>query len=142
MRFARIISILTVVMLSLSGACAQVEKQAPVVPPAPVPQKPVNFTASGLTADPATVQLGQMTKINVLVTSTADKTGNCTVYLNVDGVDVKSQNVTLESRASRNVTFYYYSAVAGVHVLLVGECSFGLMVHVVSPDGAMAGHGM
>lgn len=133
---------MTVAVLPLLAACAPDGKQASLVPAAPLKQTPVNFTASGLTADPAMVLLGQMTKIDVLVTSTADKTCNCTVYLNVDGVDIKSQNVTLESRASRNVTFYYSSAAAGTHILRVGESSFDLMVHIVDPNAEMNHGGM
>lgn len=142
MLFSRIISILVAVVLPFSAACAPVGEQASVVPAAPIRQTPVNFMASGITADPAMVLLGQMTKIDVQVTSTADKTCNCTVYLNVDGVDVKSQNVTLDGRASQNVTFYYYSSVTGNHTLRVGESTFTLMVHLTDPNAEMNHAGM
>ena len=142
MRTAKLISTLLLLVLTFAGACAAPQTTA-VVPPPAVPLGPqISFKTGELSLDPQMVLLAQTTRIDVVVTSTDDKTGNCTVFLNVDGVDVKSQNLTLDSGASRNVTFYYFSTITGNHTIRVGDSTAFLMVHVVDVTGEMNHAGM
>lgn len=140
MRISRIISLTTVISFTFLEACSPAKALPAALPPDIVQPAAAEFTASNLTADPPMVRLGQTTKISVLVTGVIAGTYNTTVYLNVDGVDVKSQNVSLDSGASRNVTFYYFSAEPGTHVLRVGNSNCALMVHLTDPNAEHGGH--
>lgn len=82
-------------------------------------EAPAAFTVSNLSITPAKVDMGEEVTISVLVTNTGDLSGSYQASLNIDGVAVATEEVTLAGGASERVTFTMTQDVAGTYSVTI-----------------------
>ncbi len=75
--------------------------------------EPAAFTTSSLTVSPTEVYTGESVTISALVTNTGDLEDTLTAILEINGVSVNTQDVTLAGGASQKVTFTTTQDTAG-----------------------------
>jgi len=91
------------------------------------------FVASDLSISSAKVDIGDTVTISLQVTNTGDLTGNYTVILKIDGVDIATEEVTLSGGDSQTVTFTTVKNVAGTYTIEVNGLSGTFKVTLPPP---------
>jgi len=82
-------------------------------------EAPAAFTVGNLSITPAKVDMGEEVTISVLVTNTGDLSGSYQASLNIDGMAVATEEVTLAGGASETVTFTMTQDVAGSYSVTI-----------------------
>ncbi len=97
--------------------------EAPPVPVTPVIPAPAEFAITDLSVSPAEVETGQTVTISALVTNIGEEEGSYWVTLNIDGIPIDIQPVTLKGGASQKVTFTTSRDAAGTYTVSIAELS-------------------
>lgn len=83
------------------------------------PPTPAAFETSNLAVTPATIMAGEDVTVTVDVENTGEESGSTTVSVELDGVEVDSEMVTLDGGASTTVSFTITSETEGAHTVEV-----------------------
>jgi len=86
---------------------------------------PEGFTVTDLTISPPEVDIGESVTISVLITNTRDFIDTCEVILKMDGIEVATEEITLDGGTSQTVTF---TAVPGTEVIEDTGVSFTIII--------------
>jgi len=92
---------------------------------------PAAFTASDLTVTPAEVNVGESAAISATVTNTGDLEGSYEAILTINGVVVATEDVTLDGKASQEITFTTAQNVVGTYQVAIGDVSGIFVVKAV-----------
>ena len=104
--------------------------KGPSVPPEP---KPAAFTVSHLTISPTEVETGEKVTISVFVANTGELSGSYRVTLKINDRTVATEDVTLEGKSSREVSFTVTESVAEAYSINVNDLHGTLVVNAPSP---------
>jgi len=116
--------------ISVNGAVGKFTVKGPSVPPEP---KPALLTASNLTISPAEVEIGETVTISVMVTNIGDLSGSYEAVFKIDDTVVATEDVTLDGRASRQVTFTISRNTAATYAISVNDLQGTLVVNAPPP---------
>ena len=92
---------------------------------------PAAFAASDLTVTPAEVNVGESVAISITITNTGDLGGSYEATLLINGVVVATEEVTLEGKASQEVTFTTAQSVVGNYQVAISDVSGTFVVKAV-----------
>ncbi|HEY40240.1 MAG TPA: PKD domain-containing protein [Dehalococcoidia bacterium] len=99
--------------------------------------RPAAFTCSGLTISPAEVEAGETVTISVTVSNSGDLEGTYQLVLNINGVAVATEDVTLAGGTSQHVSFTTAQDAAGEYTVGIGDLTGSFTVTtsaVTEPD--------
>ncbi len=95
--------------------------------------KPAAFEVGPITFEPPVVMVDDSVTVNATVNNVGDTAGTYTALLTIDRQVVDSQDIPLDARSSREVSFQHFKSTAGSYNLAIGNSSAVLTVYNWSP---------